>query len=58
MGEGEVAVDDGGAEQLLSAEQVELALSTLVVRFHEGEVTWTLGAMPRPPTRSSAAALC
>ena len=55
MGEDDVAVE---GEQLLSAEQVELALSTLVVRFHEGEVTWTLGAMPRPPTRSTAAAVC
>jgi hypothetical protein len=53
MGADDVAVEDGGDEQLLSAEQVELALSTLVARFHEGEVTWTLGAaLPGPPLLS------
>ena len=52
-GQDDRATDDGGDEQLLSAEQVELALSTLSVRFHEGEVTWTLGT-PTSPTHWGA----
>ena len=56
-GQDDPAADDGGDEQLLSAEQVELALSTLVVRFHEGEVTWTLGT-PTSPTHWGAFPPC